>query len=1135
MLHIIGVALGVESLASSQSKHKFTHQSPSIGIEYAIYGRMVIRLADKFCTDDAGNLFKRTNDSVLTLHFDKRPLRTNLWSLIPSYELEIGGTPRTVLATNKVKDLQFFVDFSGPVLNSTKDIQRILVSSTGHFVPIKGGSRGKLRFVYQLRNVKGTRIITVEPQSASLIGQSGAVVTLHTHIVFLYVTVIVPEGKAIDIAGNLNSASNQLEVRPNVKTLSADSVPAISIALHSFITAGLLATSLASTILTLSSVNLAAMGAITTGLNSGLVSDPSRNLLGMTGHLQVFVMSDWISVNLPKEYSETMKGLRWLIPRGKLPWKAKGTSNSAQNPSTNHPIVKYGNSKQGPGLNGNGEHSINIYNSSLSELIIGVKDTSLGPPLISEEYFTYFLRGEPLSAANVVKSMENYTGWQDFEMNMVWLGIAGIPLLVMHFLILLILRWRMGTSTVAGTLTFPRFELFLLILMLPCIGQSSAFVIKGGTTGGIIVGLLLLAIPAALLLSILLFFTVSIFMGGFFQYKEIMLSHADVPWHDKLWFFFVGRPTIGKWFLIEGVPPSFIKRFGILFEDRKGPPIFVSIDHNDPNNISKWTKSGESGIGRMRSLNSDNGHEDSDTPLIEKLLGCIRSMYLSVDLIRRVGLGIISSAYPSSNGQNRCVLAFGVTLAQFLYLFIFKPYIRRGVQLVETMSLLCELGVFGISIYIDRLNTSSDETSLGIAMLVLLFISFISQLVNEWYALIRFLLRLPQSTEPCLKHGLKWVARGLVLPLLPRKHWPMQPETGLAPVVPMSPSIATEVQSRDTGSRRMSAAVVPVSSPQANEGSPMQARPARLTRSITRKEVAMHVKSESKNDMKKLREMAKASFSGIGRKREEGSTSYVLVRKNSSKGGNALGGSFLVGRRLRQSRSSAAAASEGRRGLSVSAAAASGSGSERPLWFPGSTPPPWLDGSLPGDFGFDPLGLGSDPESLRWNQQAEIVHCRWAMLGAAGIFIPELLTKIGILNTPSWYTAGEQQYFTDTTTLFVVELILIGWAEGRRWADILKPGCVNTDPIFPNNKLTGTDVGYPGGLWFDPLGWGSGSPEKIRELRTKEIKNGRLAMLAVMGAWFQAVYTGTGPIDNLFAHLADPGHATIFAVSVGGF
>lgn len=87
--------------------------------------------------------------------------------------------------------------------------------------------------------------------------------------------------------------------------------------------------------------------------------------------------------------------------------------------------------------------------------------------------------------------------------------------------------------------------------------------------------------------------------------------------------------------------------------------------------------------------------------------------------------------------------------------------------------------------------------------------------------------------------------------------------------------------------------------------------------------------------------------------------------------------------------------------------------------------------------------------------------------------------------------------------------------------------------MFPNKKLTSTDVGYPGGLWFDPLGWGSGSPEKIKEPRTMEIKNGRLSVLAVMGAWLQhIIYTGTGPIDNLFAHLAHPRHATIFTVSI---
>lgn len=38
----------------------------------------------------------------------------------------------------------------------------------------------------------------------------------------------------------------------------------------------------------------------------------------------------------------------------------------------------------------------------------------------------------------------------------------------------------------------------------------------------------------------------------------------------------------------------------------------------------------------------------------------------------------------------------------------------------------------------------------------------------------------------------------------------------------------------------------------------------------------------------------------------------------------------------------------------------------RTSWFPGSKLPEHLDGSLPADFGFDPLGLGTDPAKLKW-------------------------------------------------------------------------------------------------------------------------------------------------------------------------
>ena len=49
-------------------------------------------------------------------------------------------------------------------------------------------------------------------------------------------------------------------------------------------------------------------------------------------------------------------------------------------------------------------------------------------------------------------------------------------------------------------------------------------------------------------------------------------------------------------------------------------------------------------------------------------------------------------------------------------------------------------------------------------------------------------------------------------------------------------------------------------------------------------------------------------------------------------------------------------------------------------------------------------------------------------------------------------------------------------------------------------------------------------------MRAKEIANARLAMLACLGAIVQANVTGARPFENLFSHLADPGHATIFQV-----
>jgi len=67
---------------------------------------------------------------------------------------------------------------------------------------------------------------------------------------------------------------------------------------------------------------------------------------------------------------------------------------------------------------------------------------------------------------------------------------------------------------------------------------------------------------------------------------------------------------------------------------------------------------------------------------------------------------------------------------------------------------------------------------------------------------------------------------------------------------------------------------------------------------------------------------------------------------------------------------------------------------DRPMWIPGGVAPAHLNGTLPGDRGFDPIGLGSDPKALNWYRAAELVHGRWAMLGVAGVLGGALLSAI---------------------------------------------------------------------------------------------------------------------------------------------
>jgi len=144
---------------------------------------------------------------------------------------------------------------------------------------------------------------------------------------------------------------------------------------------------------------------------------------------------------------------------------------------------------------------------------------------------------------------------------------------------------------------------------------------------------------------------------------------------------------------------------------------------------------------------------------------------------------------------------------------------------------------------------------------------------------------------------------------------------------------------------------------------------------------------------------------------------------------------------------------------------------------------------------FDPCGFAKRaPEWVPWFREAELKHGRAAMLASLGFVVPEFFR-----------IPGEQFSFENVPTVIEAhDKLPDSMSQIFLWISLIESCSI---PALAGLNNPAFDRA-PGDFSFDPLGLYPTDPEKQKEMQLAELKNGRLAMIAVGGMVAGASVTG---------------------------
>ena len=150
-----------------------------------------------------------------------------------------------------------------------------------------------------------------------------------------------------------------------------------------------------------------------------------------------------------------------------------------------------------------------------------------------------------------------------------------------------------------------------------------------------------------------------------------------------------------------------------------------------------------------------------------------------------------------------------------------------------------------------------------------------------------------------------------------------------------------------------------------------------------------------------------------------------------------------------------------------------------------------------GDNGFDPLNFAGSFD-MKWLREAELKHGRASMLATVGFVMQQFVTIPGYEHVDDSNLAPIAVGISPMLQI-VFGMGIVEWNSNK--------GKITMEDMFEDPERV------PGNIGFDPMGMSKGkSAEKMAGVELQELKNGRLAMLAIGGMIHHNWVTG----DALF-------------------